>query len=62
MQDDTLSTQLSYVDIATKENLENLVKVGEELLKKPVSRVNNINYNLFIIKKNKFKHKDLNYN
>ncbi|KAE8718144.1 Patatin-like protein 2 [Hibiscus syriacus] len=28
------------VDIATKENLEELVKVGENLLKKPVSRVN----------------------
>ncbi|XWS21156.1 hypothetical protein CRYUN_Cryun30bG0031200 [Craigia yunnanensis] len=40
IQDDTLSAQLSSVDIATKENLENLVKVGEELLKKPVSRVN----------------------
>ena len=40
MQDDTLSEQMSSVDIATKENLENLVKVGEELLKKPVSRVN----------------------
>ncbi|TYH17733.1 hypothetical protein ES288_A05G214200v1 [Gossypium darwinii] len=40
IQDDTLSQQISSVDIATKENLENLVKVGEELLKKPVSRVN----------------------
>ncbi|KAA3488824.1 patatin-like protein 2 [Gossypium australe] len=40
MQDDTLSQQMSTVDIATKENLENLVKVGQELLKKPVSRVN----------------------
>lgn len=28
------------MDLATKENLENLVKVGEELLKKPVTRVN----------------------
>jgi hypothetical protein len=28
------------VDVATKENLENLVKVGEKLLEKPVSRVN----------------------
>ncbi|CAL5385182.1 unnamed protein product [Camellia sinensis] len=40
IQDDTLSGQLSSVDVATKENLENLVKVGEGLLKKPVSRVN----------------------
>ncbi|KAE8659095.1 Patatin-like protein 2 [Hibiscus syriacus] len=40
IQDDTLSQQMSSVDIATKENLENLVKVGEELLRKPVSRVN----------------------
>ena len=28
------------MDISTTENLENLVKIGEELLKKPVSRVN----------------------
>ncbi|XP_007017306.2 PREDICTED: patatin-like protein 2 [Theobroma cacao] len=40
IQDDTLRGTVSSVDIATKENLENLVKVGEELLKKPVSRVN----------------------
>ncbi|KAG5254796.1 patatin protein [Salix suchowensis] len=40
IQDDTLTRTLSSVDVATKENLENLVKVGEELLKKPVSRVN----------------------
>ncbi|XP_039052348.1 patatin-like protein 2 [Hibiscus syriacus] len=40
IQDDTLSQQMSSVDIATKENLENLVKAGEELLKKPVSVVN----------------------
>ncbi|KAK8580970.1 hypothetical protein V6N13_144026 [Hibiscus sabdariffa] len=40
IQDDTLSEQMSSVDIATKENLENLVKVGEELLKKSVSRMN----------------------
>ncbi|XP_078444477.1 patatin-like protein 2 [Wolffia australiana] len=38
--DDTLSGEASSVDIATKENLENLVKIGEKLLKKPVSRVN----------------------
>ncbi|KAJ4967084.1 hypothetical protein NE237_018933 [Protea cynaroides] len=40
IQDDTLSGSVSSVDIATKENLNNLVKVGEELLNKPVSRVN----------------------
>jgi len=28
------------VDIATKENMEALIKIGEELLKKPVARVN----------------------
>lgn len=28
------------MDIATKENLNDLVKVGEALLEKPVSRVN----------------------
>jgi hypothetical protein len=39
MQDDTLTGTLSSVDVATKENLENLVKVGEKLLKKPVARV-----------------------
>ncbi|XP_059637285.1 patatin-like protein 2 isoform X1 [Cornus florida] len=40
IQDDTLSGIVSSVDIATKENLDDLVKVGEELLKKPVSKVN----------------------
>ncbi|KAJ6861525.1 hypothetical protein NC651_037562 [Populus alba x Populus x berolinensis] len=40
IQDDTLTGTLSSVDVATKENLENLVKVGEKLLEKPVSRVN----------------------
>ncbi|XVF36237.1 hypothetical protein REPUB_Repub19eG0040900 [Reevesia pubescens] len=40
IQDDTLSEKMASVDVATKENLENLVKAGEELLKKPVSRVN----------------------
>lgn len=39
-QDDKLQGDLSSVDIATKENLENLVKVGEDLLKSPVSRIN----------------------
>uniref|UniRef100_A0A5B6YTJ6 Patatin n=1 Tax=Davidia involucrata TaxID=16924 RepID=A0A5B6YTJ6_DAVIN len=40
IQDDALNGTVSSVDIATKRNLEDLVKVGEELLKKPVSRVN----------------------
>lgn len=41
MQDDTLEgTTLPSVDVATKENLNNLVTVGEKLLKKPVSMVN----------------------
>uniref|UniRef100_A0A0A0LJW3 Patatin n=2 Tax=Cucumis sativus TaxID=3659 RepID=A0A0A0LJW3_CUCSA len=40
IQEDTLSGDLSSVDIATKENLENLEKVGKNLLKKTVSRVN----------------------
>uniref|UniRef100_A0A251VEB6 Patatin n=1 Tax=Helianthus annuus TaxID=4232 RepID=A0A251VEB6_HELAN len=40
IQDDTLCGDLASMDLATKENLENLVKVGEELLKKPVTRVN----------------------
>ncbi|KAI3437371.1 Patatin [Psidium guajava] len=37
---DNLKGTLSSVDTSTKENLEGLVKVGENLLKKPVSRVN----------------------
>ncbi|KAF3339454.1 patatin-like protein 2 [Carex littledalei] len=40
IQDDTLTGMVASVDISTKENLENLVKVGESLLKKPVSREN----------------------
>ncbi|KAJ4964376.1 hypothetical protein NE237_024315 [Protea cynaroides] len=40
IQDDTLTGAVSSVDISTQENLNNLVKVGEELLNKPVSRVN----------------------
>ncbi|KAL7156035.1 hypothetical protein ABFS83_03G115800 [Erythranthe nasuta] len=38
-QDETLVGVTSYVDVATKKNLKNLVKVGEELLKKPISRL-----------------------
>ncbi|KAJ8762133.1 hypothetical protein K2173_007283 [Erythroxylum novogranatense] len=40
IQDDTLSGRDSSVDIATKEQLEKLVGIGEHILKKPVSRVN----------------------
>ncbi|KAL2318606.1 hypothetical protein Fmac_032482 [Flemingia macrophylla] len=40
IQDDTLTGTNSSVDIATKENLEKLCQIGENLLKKPVSRVN----------------------
>ena len=40
IQDDTLTGVVASVDIATKQNLEDLVKVGENLLKKPMARVN----------------------
>ncbi|KAF9622683.1 hypothetical protein IFM89_032604 [Coptis chinensis] len=40
IQDDTLTGDASSVDVATKENLQNLVQIGNGLLKKPVSRVN----------------------
>ncbi|KAK7376879.1 hypothetical protein VNO80_02297 [Phaseolus coccineus] len=40
IQDDTLSGTDSSVDIATKENLQKLSEIGENLLKKSVSRVN----------------------
>ncbi|XP_022155458.1 patatin-like protein 3 [Momordica charantia] len=40
IQDDTLIGDVSSVDIATKENLKKLIDVGENLLKKPLSRVN----------------------
>ncbi|KAJ4701790.1 Patatin [Melia azedarach] len=40
IQDDTLVGNESSVDIATKKNLENLVRIGEKLLKKPVAKVN----------------------
>lgn len=39
-QDDTLMGELASVDVATKENLNNLEKVGEQLLTKRVTRVN----------------------
>ncbi|GMY11726.1 patatin-like protein 3 [Fagus crenata] len=40
IQDDKLTGDTTSVDIATMENLQRLVKIGKELLKKPVSRVN----------------------
>ncbi|PWA41851.1 PATATIN-like protein 5 [Artemisia annua] len=40
IQDDTLTGDLASVDMATTENLNDLVKVGEGLLDGPVSRVN----------------------
>ncbi|KAF4380772.1 patatin-like protein 3 [Cannabis sativa] len=40
IDDDTLTGELSSVDIATKSNLNNLVEVGKKLLKKPLSRIN----------------------
>ncbi|XP_062159242.1 patatin-like protein 2 [Alnus glutinosa] len=40
IQDDQLSGEVSSVDIATKKNLDDLVEVGGELLKKSVSWVN----------------------
>ncbi|XP_059636653.1 patatin-like protein 2 [Cornus florida] len=40
IQDDTLNGTVASTDVATKQNLDDLVKAGDELLKKPVSRVN----------------------
>ncbi|XP_038902677.1 patatin-like protein 3 [Benincasa hispida] len=40
IQDDTLSGDVSSVDTATEQNLLKLIEVGENLLKKPLSRVN----------------------
>ena len=39
-QDDTLVGNTSSVDNSTRENLLNLVDIGKNLLKKPLSRVN----------------------
>lgn len=35
-----MTGNLASVDIATKENLQGLVKVGEKLLDKPTSKIN----------------------
>ncbi|KAH7853049.1 hypothetical protein Vadar_032606 [Vaccinium darrowii] len=40
IQDDTLTGDASSVDIATTENLQKLVQIGNDLLRKPISRVN----------------------
>jgi len=40
IQDDSLVGHTSSVDIATKKNMEALIGIGRELLKKPVARVN----------------------
>ncbi|MFS7973962.1 putative galactolipase [Helianthus anomalus] len=40
IQDDGLTGDLASVDVATKENLEGLVKAGEVILDNLVSRVN----------------------
>ncbi|KAH9711822.1 Patatin-like protein 3 [Citrus sinensis] len=40
IDDDTLQGDLSSIDLTTPENSENLVRAGETLLKKPVSRIN----------------------
>ncbi|XP_042966032.1 patatin-like protein 2 isoform X2 [Carya illinoinensis] len=40
IQDYTLTGTEASVDVSTKKNLDKLVGIGEELLKKPVSRVN----------------------
>ncbi|XP_048565553.1 patatin-like protein 2 [Triticum urartu] len=40
IQDDSLTGHTSSVDIATKENMEALIGIGKNLLKKNVSRVN----------------------
>lgn len=39
VQDDELNGLENSVDIATKENLDRLVAIGERLLKSPVTRV-----------------------
>ncbi|KAL3500311.1 hypothetical protein ACH5RR_039404 [Cinchona calisaya] len=40
IQDDTLTGESASVDVSTMENMEKLGKIGSNLLKKPVSRVN----------------------
>ncbi|KAH6783679.1 hypothetical protein C2S52_008638 [Perilla frutescens var. hirtella] len=40
IQDETLKGAASSIDITTKENLAELVKIGQDLLRSPASRVN----------------------
>ncbi|KAG8497520.1 hypothetical protein CXB51_008834 [Gossypium anomalum] len=40
IQDDSLTGAASTADIATEENLQKLVEIGNEILKKPVSKLN----------------------
>ncbi|KAJ8546139.1 hypothetical protein K7X08_018722 [Anisodus acutangulus] len=40
IQDDNLTGEAASMDIATTKNMERLVQIGNDLLKKPVSRVN----------------------
>ncbi|XP_041001116.1 patatin-like protein 3 [Juglans microcarpa x Juglans regia] len=40
IQDDNLTGDASSLDLATSENMQRLVEIGKELLRKPVSRVN----------------------
>ncbi|KAF5955724.1 hypothetical protein HYC85_008580 [Camellia sinensis] len=40
VDEDTLTGTDASVDVSTKENLEKLVKIGESVLKKPISKVN----------------------
>ncbi|KAK9040204.1 hypothetical protein V6N11_015378 [Hibiscus sabdariffa] len=40
IDDDTLTGDMASIDTSTKENMENLVKKGEKLLDKTVSRIN----------------------
>ncbi|KAJ0985210.1 hypothetical protein J5N97_003566 [Dioscorea zingiberensis] len=40
IQDENLTGDLASVDLSTKKNMDRLIQVGEDLLKKPVRRVN----------------------
>ncbi|KAK9678332.1 hypothetical protein RND81_11G204400 [Saponaria officinalis] len=40
IQEDDLTGTAASMDVSTKENLENLVRIGQDLLNKPASRVN----------------------
>lgn len=40
MQDDSLTGEAASMDVATTKNMQRLVQIGNDRLKKPVSRVN----------------------